>query len=342
MLYPGQKPRCLLKCNPVKRDLPYFAHYSTTHNDPKMQALLAECGFEGYGRYWILCEIIASSPDAILDISSRVIKLTIARSLGLNAEEFEGFIGFLSAPDIKLIKLENCFITTDQLQENFQRVLKKRKRDRTDYNSDGEPLTDSPIPLTEMSFPIAKNIQSKVNKSKVNKSSGGNENAQKPPPFFLDIKNKIACHGFFFDDTEIENLIQKTDPAWFEGHGFIDFIAETFRGGGYADKPKRDQHKIFRKLLLDAQNLREEYPRWREGQIKADAERARKKAEAEKPEACPVCGIVFMPGYLSCPAGHGRFVFDEAALEYRFIESRNTGDLAKEFARHMATRNAAS
>ena len=63
---------------------------------------------------------------------------------------------------------------------------------------------------------------------------------------------------------------------------------------------------------------------------------------AAKPRTCPVCGAVFMPGYLSCPAGHGRFEFDEAALEYRFIESGNTGNLAEQFTRHMTERKAAN
>jgi hypothetical protein len=320
----------------MKHDLPYFAHYSTTHNEPRTQALLEEHGFEGYGRYWILCEIIASSPDAILNISSRVIKLTIARALGLGADEFDNFIGFLSAPDINLIQFKNDIITTDFLQENYYTVSKKRQRDRDSYHSDNDSSTVLPISSTE-------NVQSKVNESKKENSSS-DENAQKPPPpplLLLNVKSKIADHDFFLDDQEIENLVAKTDPAWFEAHSFIDFIAETVRQG-YSGKPKRERHKIFRKLLFDAQNLREEYPQWREQQEKADTAKAREKAKMAKPRTCPTCGADLKNGELGCP-GHGYFEFNEAAVKYQFQEySENCGSLAEEFTKHMAEKKAAN
>ena len=158
---------------------------------------------------------------------------------------------------------------------------------------------------------------------------------------FLYVKNKAAEHGFFLDDRETENLIQTINADWFEGHDFIDFIAETVRRE-YGNKPQRERHKIFRKLLFDARNLKEQYPQWHEAQIKADTENARREAMATKPRTCPVCGTAFMQGYLSCPAGHGYFEFDEATLEYRFRDSENHGNLAEDFRRHLAERRAVS
>ena len=135
-----------------------------------MQALLAEYGFEGYGRFWVLCEKIAASPNAFLDVSSRVIKLTIARTLGLSAEDFDSFIRFLSEPDIDLIKIDNGIISTDQLQEDFQRVIKKRKKDRDGYTYK-TPSSELPIPLAETPFPTAENIQSREEKSREDDSN---------------------------------------------------------------------------------------------------------------------------------------------------------------------------
>jgi hypothetical protein len=114
-----------------------------------MQALLAEHGFEGYGRYWILCEKIAASPNAILDISSRIIKLTIARTLGLTEENFDIFLRFLNAPDVNLIRFDNNVITVNQLQEDYHRVSKKREGDRDDYHSVNGSSTDLPISTPE-------------------------------------------------------------------------------------------------------------------------------------------------------------------------------------------------
>jgi len=332
----------------VKLDLPFFAHYNTTHNEPKMQALLAEYGFEGYGRYWILCEKIASSPNAVLDISSRIIKLTIARALELKAEEFDKFIGFLNAPDIKLIRLENNILTSDFLQEDYQRVLKKRKRDRDDYNSDKNPLTELQIPTSE-------NIHSKVDKSRVDKSSGGNSKTPPPPPLSLKIKvkNQIIKNDFFLDDREIESLILSTNADWFDDPCFTDFIAERVRQE-YADKPKRERHNIFRKLLLDAQNLREEYPQWRkqkEREAVAEEDRRQKQtadkekrkrldqAKANKPKACGHCGTALSSDKETCPSCRWVYSFNETSERYEFQESVS---LADGFASHIKNKKQAA
>jgi hypothetical protein len=178
----------------MKNNLPYFAHYSSTHNQPVMQALLAEYGFEGYGKYWFFCEKIASCPNAVLDISSRVIRLTIARDMGMSAEEFDSFIRFLNAPDIKLVKFENGIITTDFLQEDYQKVLKKRNRDRSEKNPVNDPLTVLQFPIAENSKPTTENTQSRVDKSREEKTiqdqsieDQSTENSKKLSDHFLHI-----------------------------------------------------------------------------------------------------------------------------------------------------------
>jgi len=110
----------------------------------------------------------------------------------------------------------------------------------------------------------------KVN-GNVNAKENGNGNGEKQPPLLL-IKNKIKEQGFFFDDdNDLSRLITQIEPPWLDGcYTFIDFIAGTVKEG-YGNKPKREQHMVFRKLLFDAPNLREEYPQWRQQREKDDA-----------------------------------------------------------------------
>jgi hypothetical protein len=158
----------------------------------------------------------------------------------------------------------------------------------------------------------------------VNVKGNGNGDQKQPPPLsFSQIKNKITDTGYFLDDDKaLEGLISKTDPSWFQEYSFIEFVAETVREG-YADKPKRDRHNIFRKLLFDAANLREEYPEWRrQEKQKAEArakKAARDKAEADAPKTCPICGKELGPR-LWCPDGHGGYEFNEAGLKYDFVK----------------------
>jgi len=126
----------------------------------------------------------------------------------------------------------------------------------------------------------------------------GTAKDEKPPPPFFEIKAKANEQGFFLDDKDVGLLISKTDPTWFGENSFIEFIAETIRERpGYAEKPRGELHSLFRKMIMDAANLREEYPSWKvkrekkalvDAQIKA-REDAYRKAK-EPPSICPGCG----------------------------------------------------
>jgi len=128
-----------------------------------------------------------------------------------------------------------------------------------------------------------------------NVNENENGNVKKQPPL-LFVKNKIKEHGFFLDDDRaLERLIAGTDPPWFEGrNSFIDFIAQKVQTE-YGDKPDGERHRLFRKFLFDAPNLREAYPDWRRQQERRDAlnadEEALEAAWNSHPTRCEKCEV---------------------------------------------------
>jgi hypothetical protein len=104
----------------VKDNLPYFSHDNNARRHPKMKALIAELGYEGYGRFWVLNERIAESSGAFIDISKKVNKLDIAQELGLNGDGLDKFLKFLSDPDINLIEFENRIITIERIRSEYK------------------------------------------------------------------------------------------------------------------------------------------------------------------------------------------------------------------------------
>ena len=91
-----------------------------------MKALIAEFGFEGYGRFWALCERIAEDSDAYLDISKKVNKLDLAGELGLDGNGLDTFLSFLADSEIDLINMENGIITVDRITVLFGETMGKR------------------------------------------------------------------------------------------------------------------------------------------------------------------------------------------------------------------------
>jgi len=122
----------------MKDNLPYFSHDNNARRHPKMQALIAEFGYEGYGRFWALNERIAETSGACIDISKRVNKLALANELNFNGEELDVFLDFLSSPDIDLINIENDLITTDRINELFGKVDNERERQRHKKSTGGK------------------------------------------------------------------------------------------------------------------------------------------------------------------------------------------------------------
>ena len=114
----------------MKDNLPFFSHDNNARNHPKMKALIAEFGYEGYGRFWALNERIAESAGAFIDISRKVYKLDLAKELGLDGDGLDKFLAFLSDPDIDLINLQNGIITTDRITELFTHTMENRKEAR--------------------------------------------------------------------------------------------------------------------------------------------------------------------------------------------------------------------
>lgn len=118
----------------MKRTLPYFSHYNDTRTTIPGRALLNKYGMEGYGRYNILLEIIASCPDAKLDMNFAAAKYAVAHELQMNNESLKIFIDFLSSRnECGFLSYEDGILENDQLRENYNTVKAERSRKREEY-----------------------------------------------------------------------------------------------------------------------------------------------------------------------------------------------------------------
>ena len=257
----------------MKNDLPYFFHYHTTHNEPKIQALIAEFGMAGYGRYWILCEKIAASPDASLDISNRVIKLMIAKSLDLNSDDFEKFVDFLSADDIGLLDAKDGIITTDWIQESFSKVSKKREHNKENYK---KTLSENSFQQSERIIQPSENIQSRAEKRRVDKSSS-RADAAAYQKIFIGL-------GYDFDKDAIQSLCEGLSPEVLTSeYSYPEYIA--------AEVEKRDPDNRLGLFihLFKADDRQAAYKDWRIEQISKASKAVIKSALEDPPRACGKC-----------------------------------------------------
>ncbi len=114
----------------MKQNLTYYQHFSDSQNQPQMKLLRAKYGWAGEGKYWALKNIIASSDNCLLDISNPLNLGMYAVDLEFNLNEFTIFLEFLCSRDCGLLVRVENYVTTEDLQETFETVMKQRKASR--------------------------------------------------------------------------------------------------------------------------------------------------------------------------------------------------------------------
>jgi hypothetical protein len=114
----------------LKFNLPYFQHYSDSHNQPQFNLLRAKYGWAGEGKYWALKNIIASSDNCLLDISNPLNLGVYASDLDMEYEEFKKFIDFLCSRDCGLLVRVENYVSCEDIQETFETVMKQRNASR--------------------------------------------------------------------------------------------------------------------------------------------------------------------------------------------------------------------
>ncbi len=88
----------------AERPMLYFAHDADAASDMKCRKLVRRWGYEGYGRWWRLCELLAAEHGHRLDMGDADVAGVVADELGMTLEEVSEFVSYL---------VENSLLKTD-------------------------------------------------------------------------------------------------------------------------------------------------------------------------------------------------------------------------------------
>lgn len=73
------------------KDSYYFKHDSNARNDPKIKALINKYGVEGYGRFWIVIEMLREASNYKLE-DEEYLWYALAEQMHCTVEETKKFI----------------------------------------------------------------------------------------------------------------------------------------------------------------------------------------------------------------------------------------------------------
>jgi len=75
----------------MSKDAYFFSHDTNARHDPKISALKSDYGIEGYGRYWIIVEMLAEQENYELTLNGWGVR-AIATECHTNKENIQKFI----------------------------------------------------------------------------------------------------------------------------------------------------------------------------------------------------------------------------------------------------------
>jgi hypothetical protein len=136
-----------------KDNLEYFVHYSGSYRDGKFRMLRKRYGWEGEGRFWALNGIIAESSGCFVDLSKNYDKVNLIEELGMKEDEFDTFLEFL-VNEVDLVVKHDNTITTDLVQEVYEKVKKKRNFNKEYYRKKKDEVPGETPEATEEKLPI--------------------------------------------------------------------------------------------------------------------------------------------------------------------------------------------
>lgn len=109
------------------KDKFYFSHDSNARRDPKIIALRSKYGYEGYGRYFALIEIMRESKGYMIDMSKGYVIQSVASELEFeDSEKCKKFIK--DCIDFELLETDDIFAWSNSLLDRMKMFEEKRQR----------------------------------------------------------------------------------------------------------------------------------------------------------------------------------------------------------------------
>jgi len=108
------------------KDAYYFSHDSNARNDPKIMALLNTYGVEGYGRWWIVVEMLSEQCEYSLPIKDWAHN-ALAMAMNISTQEVKEFIQSC-IDEFELLDTDGEYFWSNSLLRRMEKKEEVRKK----------------------------------------------------------------------------------------------------------------------------------------------------------------------------------------------------------------------
>jgi len=117
----------------MAKDAYWFSHDANARHDPKICALISVFGIEGYGKYWIIIEMLREQKNYKLSINNKYGYDVLAMQMQCSKDATVEFINacvndFIDAEGIGLLQSDEKYIWSNSLNERMQEMETKKQQ----------------------------------------------------------------------------------------------------------------------------------------------------------------------------------------------------------------------
>jgi len=161
------------------KDAFYFSHDSNARHDPKIIVLRAHYGYEGYGWYWAIIELLRDSKDYKFSLKNKYFLSSLAIDLGIDREKLDKFLNDCIC-EFELFKTDGEFVWSESLLERmYKRESIKQKRSEAGKKGAAEKWQTDGKNGKEDGKAIANNKNIIANDGKNEKTDGSKESKER-------------------------------------------------------------------------------------------------------------------------------------------------------------------
>lgn len=220
----------------MKKDTYYFSHDSNARKDEKILTLLANHGYEGYGLYWALVEMMFENQDTAI---SRKLLKGIAYDLRVEIKVLNNVI--TTCYEVKLFQADKEKIWSNSLRRRKAEWEEKKKK-RSEAGKLGMATRwSSNNNVTKKDNGVITKKSSVITNHNKGKERKGKESIYTPPKF-EEVK------AFFLENGFSESLADRAfkyyaDADWNDSEGKkVKSWKQKFRGVWFKEENKNGSH----------------------------------------------------------------------------------------------------
>jgi len=117
----------------MPKDAPYFKHDGNARTDPKIKALIKKYGMEGYGRFWVIVEMLRESNCYKLE-DEEYMWDALAEQMQCNAQQVKAFVKDCVEKFKLLVQEDGFFFSPSFIQRMSHLDEIRQKRSQAAYS----------------------------------------------------------------------------------------------------------------------------------------------------------------------------------------------------------------